>query len=817
MKNSYFFKNNLLSLIFISLGFILLFQTTTFSQFLLPVILDERGDTINVNFPPPDSTYIHNEIIIHFKAKALILDSLCYSVPAPIIGKEKNDKPLGIPKNLWVYLMTQQFPINNIIKNSNLKSRLVALGGTYLKRITPANPCTDTYSVTRYGDTIPCDDYLWMTLHLNNDTSAVTAVIQLLSNFQSEIIWADLNSLYQPFTDVTPNDNYFNLQISLDSTLSGFRHAWMRQVGDSSIIVGVIDDGVDYHNCDLGSSFGAGKKVAGGCNFTEPITQDFSYESGHGTPVAGIIGALTDSSSCSTTPTIGVAGIAGGWGLGQGVQSKGRGCTLYGFRTLDSLTWHQYGHREYPINYLIGAIRDAVNGKYGESVHIINLSLGKTKYNESLRSAINYANQNGVSVVVARGNGGILKDTVYPAYFDNEWVTSVGGSTYNRQKIFFSSFGLKMDFLAPSGGCATGDPKDSIVFSTAYTVNGAYPNADSCFDGTSAASPHAAGLIALLRSTAKDSSWIDLEPEDFEGMLKASAKDLKNIPGNPTYKPGYDAPSGWGHMQADSLYDMIDKGYKITHYSKINNLDSSDWSQNKNALYFFKFDTTKFDWLDTNIYQAKYRTISGIINLPSGHWIIDNEHKLYVWGRSGHGAKSGFNLSTLNYQSGYTRVLSGSGSSDTTLKIDGIIHSDSLNVKVVTYQYDIWDITGNIHLGHLPNDTLLGCNISVFGDINNLVSVPENYYDNSDLKAFIYPNPTNQNAKLQIILPNPTFITISIYNLLGNKINDLINEKMLNGIQTFNLNLYDLISGIYFIKINTNCETKFLKLIKIGE
>jgi len=53
-------------------------QSLVCSQGFMPTMLDERGDTVNYSFPPPDSAYVPNEIIIYFKASALRLDSLCW-------------------------------------------------------------------------------------------------------------------------------------------------------------------------------------------------------------------------------------------------------------------------------------------------------------------------------------------------------------------------------------------------------------------------------------------------------------------------------------------------------------------------------------------------------------------------------------------------------------------------------------------------------------------------------------------------------------------------------------------------------------------
>ena len=156
-------------------------------------------------------------------------------------------------------------------------------------------------------------------------------------------------------------------------------------------------------------------------------------------------------------------------------------------------------------------------------------------------------------------------------------------------------------------------------------------------------------------------------------------------------------------------------------------------------------------WLDSNLYKVTRREVRGTINLPNW-WLINSTHKLYVWGRSGKGAKSGYSFSTLNYQNGYTRVLSGSGGDNT---VDGIYHSDSLHVSVLTYQYDVWNKTGLTHIGHMPPDNQLGCNISVFGDSVLITSVAESENNQSTITTNLYPNPIKNNTCLLYTSPSP--------------------------------------------------------------
>jgi len=154
------------------------------------VITNERGDTISYQWPPDPSTYVADEIIIKFRPQALYLEKLCYDrIKESPSGGEENLDSINKQKS---EIMSQQFPIDTLIADISLREVLKSFGGIYLKRITSANPCEDSISITRNGDTIYCDDYLWMTLKFNNDTSVIRAC-ETLKNFGHLIALAQPN------------------------------------------------------------------------------------------------------------------------------------------------------------------------------------------------------------------------------------------------------------------------------------------------------------------------------------------------------------------------------------------------------------------------------------------------------------------------------------------------------------------------------------------------------------------------------------------------------------------------------------------------
>ncbi len=226
--------------------------------------------------------------------------------------------------------------------------------------------------------------------------------------------------------------------------------AWNYSKGDG-VKVAILDTGIDQDHEDLSG------KIQNNKNCTDSPTVDDLY--GHGTHVAGIVAASTNNS-------LGVAGL-------------GYNAALINVKVLDD---SGSGYYSWITNCITWA---ADNG-----ARVINMSLGGPSKSKTLENAINYAWNKGVVIVAAAGNSGNSSPT-YPAYYTR--VIAVAATDSNDNKASWSSYGRWVDVAAPGVSIYSTFPNHR------YTINKSlgYDYAS----GTSMATPHVAGLAALVWAT----------------------------------------------------------------------------------------------------------------------------------------------------------------------------------------------------------------------------------------------------------------------------------------------------------------------------
>jgi thermitase len=256
----------------------------------------------------------------------------------------------------------------------------------------------------------------------------------------SYVEYAEPNYIVRAFE--TPNDPQFPSQWNLSKIRC--EAGWDLTHGSSSVVIAIIDTGVDLTHPDLEPKLVQGTDIRNG----DTVPQD---DNGHGSHVAGIAAAATNNN-------IGVAGV--GWD-----------CKIMPVKVLGSTG--------------SGSLSDAAEGVVWAADHgakVENLSLGSPSGTSTMANAVSYAWTHNVLVVAAAGNDGSYAPN-YPAGYDN--AIAVGASDPNDVRAEFSNFGSWVDVAAPG----TGIP--STYKDGGYRV----------LSGTSMACPHVAGLGALLWST----------------------------------------------------------------------------------------------------------------------------------------------------------------------------------------------------------------------------------------------------------------------------------------------------------------------------
>jgi serine protease len=270
--------------------------------------------------------------------------------------------------------------------------------------------------------------------------------------------------------------------------------AWDITTGSSSVVVGVIDTGVDYNHPDLQANIWTNPgEIAGdgidndGNGVIDDIhgynananNGDPMDGNGHGSHVSGTIGAKGNNG-------VGVVGV--NWDVSiigcQFLDASGSGSTAGAIACIDYMTNLKQNH--------------------GVDVKATNNSWGGGGFSQALKDSIDFAGDAGILFLAAAGNGASDNDVTasYPASYESDAVMAIASTDRNDNMSGFSQWGLtSVDMGAPG----------SAILST--VLGGGYDT----FSGTSMATPHVTGAAALVWSLNPD-----LTPVEMKELLMIS-------------------------------------------------------------------------------------------------------------------------------------------------------------------------------------------------------------------------------------------------------------------------------------------------------
>jgi hypothetical protein len=320
--------------------------------------------------------------------------------------------------------------------------------------------------------------------------------------------------------------------------------------GSVDVDVYVVDSGVS--NSDL--------NVVSAIDFRG--NGDVSDVDGHGTHVAGIIGAIDDAD--------GLVGIA-------------PGARIHNMKVLED-------NGKTDVSVVVAAMEYIIGQKQANPSKpmVVNMSIGENIGSEtytSLDEAVRSATQAGIVVVVSAGNYGENANNVTPAHVDE--AITVGAYGVSRVFSYYSNYGPKLDILAP------GDD----VISLSNSGSGSHAK----MSGTSMATAHVSGAAALLLSQDPG-----LTPAQVLARLKSNAiSDIMSTPSNTTRDrmwvgketilfvlPNASSPSNQDEIKR-SLFESW--GYNVSYISANSSQSSYNQALGNSDVVFISEETLSGD------------------------------------------------------------------------------------------------------------------------------------------------------------------------------------------------------------------------------
>ncbi len=326
---------------------------------------------------------------------------------------------------------------------------------------------------SRVVESVPEMGYMLLSLPEGADASEFSERLKDYSWVED----AEPDYVCYPLGGYVPDDMYWPQQWALRA--SSMHRMWRHALPSLPVVVAVVDTGVDVSHPDLSSRC---------LPMLNSINTDMNDNAGHGTHVTGIIAAEMDNS-------IGIAGVA-------------PNAVILPIKSMEK----RGGSSSGTMSTISRGIRLAADN----GADIINMSIGWPLFFSDLsfrllREALDYADAKGCVLVAAAGNNGSDTDLTMPGKYGK--CFSVGAITPAMFSADYSNTGPGLDIFAPGGGTGAYGVLSTVPFAVEST---GYAR----MSGTSMATPHISGMLAVLMSLGMDA-------DEAKDALVASSEYLE--------------------------------------------------------------------------------------------------------------------------------------------------------------------------------------------------------------------------------------------------------------------------------------------------